>query len=107
MRGLTAQMNALRADISQLTYSANYNTKMATEIQNAIGSLDLIKGAWSTIVAELGDIIVNVGKATSKELRNNPCLSAVYLATAAQEWGQVADDAESFALNFYMQPIAA
>lgn len=106
MQALTKQMNALRADISDLTYTAQYNTSMAGEISAALGSLDLIKGAWGTIVSELDDVILNVEKATAEALKDNPCLSAVSLATAAVEWGQVADDAESFALNFYVQPKA-
>lgn len=106
MQQTTAEMNALRADISELTYTAKYNTAMAQEISSALGSLDLIKGAWGTIVQELGDVIANVQNATAEALKDNPCLSAVSLATAAVEWGQVADDAESFALNFYIQPKA-
>lgn len=107
MQSLTQQMNALKADISQLTYTAKYNTKMADQIQSALGSLNLIKGAWKTIVSELGDVIGNIADATSQELKNNTCLSAVSLGTAATEWGQVANDASSFAMNFYVQPKAA
>lgn len=104
MQSTSQQMQLLHKDIGQLTYASKYNTHMATEINNAMGGLTLIKGAWGTITTELGDVIENIEKATSSELKNNQCLASVYLTTAANEWDQVADDAQTFADNFYLEP---
>lgn len=104
MQKLTAQMNALNAQVSQLIYSENYNNHMIKEINNAMSGLQLIKGAWGTIVTELGDVINNIDKSAGSALKDQKCLASIYLTTAADEWEQVGDDAETFNLNFYLQP---
>ncbi len=107
MQRISVQMETLHKDIGQLNYASQYNTHMETEINNAMGGLNLIKGAWGTIVTELGDVIENINKASSSELKDQKCLASVYLTTAADEWTQVAEDAQSFTNNFYLEPCKA
>ncbi|NQV26840.1 MAG: hypothetical protein HQ518_21020 [Rhodopirellula sp.] len=104
MQSIQGRIQGLRKEIAQLTYTAQYNTHMANEVSNAMTGLNLIKGAWGTIVSELGDVIENANLASASALKNQKCLAGVYLTTAADEWEQVASDANSFQLNFYIQP---
>ena len=106
MQALARQMQDLYTQIGQLTYTAKYNTHMATEINNAMTGLTLIKGAWGTIVSELADVIFNVNQASASALKDQKCLADIYLTTAADEWEQVADDAQKFTNNFYLQPMS-
>jgi len=105
MQKLALQMENLQKEIGQLTYTANYNKHMAKEISNAMNGLTLIEGAWGTIVAELSDVIKNIGLASESTIKEQKCLASVFLTTAADEWQQVATDARIFANNFYLQPI--
>lgn len=101
------KIQAFNQEIAQLNYTKQYNQHMASEINDTVGSLQTIEGAWKTIGSELGDIVENVKEASASELKDEPCLAAVALTTAAEEWLDVANDARAFENNFYIQPNVA
>lgn len=104
MQKITTRMNSLHKQVAQLVYSQNFNRHMVSEVTNAMNGLQLFQGAWGTIVQELEDVINNLNNAKSASLKDQKCLTSVYLATAATEWEQVGENAEAFTLNFYLQP---
>lgn len=104
MQSIQQQIQATKKEIGQLTYASQYNQHMATELGNAMGPMQLIEGAWKTISDELGDVMSNVQLAAASELKNEPCLAAVALTTAADEWQDVGNDGHVFNMNFRIQP---
>jgi hypothetical protein len=107
MRGYQNDIQKVSVEIAHLTYAAKYNQHMADEINNALGGMQLIESAWKTIASEIGDVAGNIRKAAAAELKDQPCLASIMLTTAANEWQDIATDANSFTLNFYLQAKAA
>jgi hypothetical protein len=103
MQNIQRQIQGINNEIGHLIYVAQYNQHMATEMRNAMEGLKVFEGAWSTIASELGDVVENVKKAAEADLKNQPGLAGVALATAASEWQDVANDAHSFDLYFYIR----
>lgn len=103
MQTIQSQIQDVNMAIAHLTYAQQYNQHMIAEINSVISALQLIEGAWKTIANELRDVVENVKLATASELKNNLCLTTVQLTTAANEWLDVANDAQSFTSYFYLQ----
>ena len=97
-----AELDPLNSKATQLTYANQFNTDLIAHLGDAKDSLKLIQGAWKTISNELGDILQNIDKAEDADLKNNACLAAVMLTTAATEWQSVANDAHNYMMNFYV-----
>ena len=107
MQGFQNEIQNVSVEIGHLTYAAKYNQHMADEVNNALGGMQLIESAWKTIASEIGDVVGNIRNAAAAELKDQPCLASVMLTAASNEWQDVATDANSFTLNFYLQAKAS
>ena len=107
LQGIQKELQDVNTIIAHLTYANQYNQHLVEKMNNVMPRLQLIEGAWKTVASEIGDVVENVKLAAASELKNNPCLSSVELATAANEWLDAAKDADSFRSRFYIQAQAA
>jgi hypothetical protein len=104
MQRIQGEIQRVDKEVAHLTYTAQYNAHMIEEINGAMQGTQLIESAWKTIANELGDVVGNIKMAAAQELKNQACLASVALSAAADEWQDVANDAQSFTLNFYLAP---
>lgn len=107
IQAIQQRLQQLNAAIAELNYVAAFNASLLPMLVEAQPGLQRIRSAWETISSELQDVILNIEQAESAALSDQPCLAAVVLSTAAQEWQDVANDAHSFMANFYLRPQAA
>jgi hypothetical protein len=107
MQTLHAQMYAIHPLFSTLAYIKSFNGALLAQLGNTKSALQLFANAWHTIQAELQIFITDATAAGQSQLKNQPCLAAVQLTTAAGEWQEVAGGALNFVNNFYLKTVGS
>jgi hypothetical protein len=95
----------LNTRLTQLTYCQQFNGNQISQMAKMAPILGDLRSAWSTMATNLGNILQNINLAEANQLKSMDVLAPVQLTAAVNQWQQVANDAHSYMMNFYVRPV--
>ena len=102
IQSTNATLAPLNARVAQLTFAQSFNTELTGKLAKVLPAIEKMKGVWGTINSELSLVLENINSA--RDMKDVPCMAAISLTTAANEWQDVANDAHNYMLEYYIMP---